>query len=142
VLGRARVGGGQHLDVSCAETIAAVFVGGQNIGAYAQDGKWEHRTGIGMPLGAPATILPCKDGHVWMLALEPGQWNGLRRVMGDPDWAQAEMFQDMFARAQNSDLIYPLLEEWTLQHGKWEIMEKCQAEGAPVTAVFSVNEAV
>jgi benzylsuccinate CoA-transferase BbsF subunit len=140
--GRARVGGGQHLDVSCAEAIVAVFVGGQNIGAYAQDGKWEHRTGVGMPLGAPATILPCKDGHVWMLALEPGQWNGLRRVMGDPDWAQAEMFQDMFARAQNSDLIYPLLEEWTLQHGKWEIMEKCQAEGAPITAVFSVKEAV
>jgi crotonobetainyl-CoA:carnitine CoA-transferase CaiB-like acyl-CoA transferase len=142
VLGRERVGGGQHLDVSCAEAIAAVFVGGQNIGAYAQDGKWERRTGVGMPLGAPATILPCKDGHVWMLALEPGQWNGLRRVMGDPDWAQAEMFQDMFARAQNSDLIYPLLEEWTLQHGKWEIMEKCQAEGVPITAVFSVKEAV
>lgn len=141
-LGRERVGGGQQLDVSCAEAIAAVFVGGQNIGAYAQDGKWEHRTGVGMPLGAPATIMPCKDGHVWMLALEPGQWNGLRRVMGDPDWAQAEMFQDMFARAQNSDVIYPLLEEWTLQHGKWEIMEKCQAEGAPITAVFSVKEAV
>ncbi len=141
VLGRARVGGGQQLDVSCAEAIAAVFVGGQNIGALAQDGKWEHRTGVGMPLGAPATILPCRDGHVWMLALEAGQWNGLRRVMGDPDWAQAEMFQDMFARAQNADLIYPLLEEWTLQHGKWEIMERCQAEGVPVTAVFSVQEA-
>ncbi len=141
-LRRDRVGGGQQLDVSCAEAIAAVFVGGQNIGAYAQDGKWERRTGVGMPLGAPATIMPCKDGHVWMLALEPGQWNGLRRVMGDPDWAQAEMFQDMFARAQNSDVIYPLLEEWTLQHGKWEIMERCQAEGAPITAVFSVKEAV
>jgi benzylsuccinate CoA-transferase BbsF subunit len=141
VLGRARVGGGQQLDVSCAEAIAAVFVGGQNIGAFAQDGKWEHRTGVGMPLGAPATILPCRDGHVWMLALEAGQWNGLRRVMGDPDWAQAEMFQDMFARAQNADLIYPLLEEWTLEHGKWEIMERCQAEGVPVTAVFSVQEA-
>ena len=141
-LGRRRAGGGQHLDVSCAEAIAAVFVGGQNIGALAQDGKWGHRTGVGMPLGAPATILPCKDGHVWMLALEPGQWNGIRRVMGDPDWAQAEMFQDMFARAQNADVIYPLIEEWTMQHGKWEIMEKCQAAGAPVTAVFSVKEAV
>ncbi len=141
ILGRDRVGGGQHLDVSCAEAIAAVFVGGQNIGALAQDGSWAHRTGVGMPLGAPATILPCKDGHVWMLALEPGQWNGIRRVMGDPDWAQAEMFQDMFARAQNADVIYPLIEEWTLQHGKWEIMEQCQAAGAPVTAVFSVKEA-
>jgi crotonobetainyl-CoA:carnitine CoA-transferase CaiB-like acyl-CoA transferase len=141
VYGRARVGGGQHVDVSCAEVIASVFVGGQNIGAYAQDGVFETRTGVGMPLGAPATILPCKDGHVWMLALEPGQWNGLARVMGNPDWMQLEMFQDMYARAQNSDAIYPLIQEWTMEHSKWEIMEQCQESGCPVTAVFTVDEA-
>jgi len=140
-LGRERVGGGQHVDVSCAEAIAATFVGGQNIGAYAQDGVFEHRTGVGMPLGAPATILPCKDGHVWMLALEPGQWNGLVEVMGNPEWAQLEMFQDMFVRAQNADVIYPMIQEWTMQHGKLEIMERCQAAGCPVTAVFTVEEA-
>jgi crotonobetainyl-CoA:carnitine CoA-transferase CaiB-like acyl-CoA transferase len=141
VMGRGRVGGGQHVDVSCAEAIAAAFVGGQNIGGYAQDGKFERRTGVGMPLGAPATILPCKDGYVWMLALEPGQWKGLVRVMGDPDWAQLEMFEDMFVRAQNSDAIYPLIEQWAMEHGKFEIMEKCQAAGVPVTAVFTVDEA-
>ena len=141
VRGRANVGGGQHVDVSSAEAIAATFVGGQNIGAYAQDGVFHHRTGVGMPLGAPATILPCKDGHVWMLALEPGQWNGLADVMGNPDWMQLEMFQDMFTRAQNADAIYPLIEEWTAEHGKFEIMERCQAAGAPITAIFTVAEA-
>jgi benzylsuccinate CoA-transferase BbsF subunit len=141
VYGRARVGGGQHVDVSCAEAIAAAFVGGQNIGGYAQDGVFAHRTGVGMPLGAPATIVPCKDGYVWMLALEPGQWAGLGRAMGSPDWMQLEMFQDMYTRAQNADVIYPLLEEWTRSHGKWEIMEQCQEQGCPVTAVFDVAEA-
>lgn len=140
VLGRELVGG-QQVDVSSAEAIAATFVGGQNIGAYAQDGKWERRTGVGMPLGAPATILPCKDGYVWMLALEPGQWNGLVKAMGDPEWADVDMFQDMFSRAQNADVIYPLIEEWTMQHGKFELMEICQAAGCPVTAVFTVAEA-
>lgn len=140
VLGRELVGG-QQVDVSSAEAIAATFVGGQNIGAYAQDGKWERRTGVGMPLGAPATILPCKDGYVWMLALEPGQWNGLVKAMGNPEWADVDMFQDMFSRAQNADVIYPLIEEWTMQHGKFELMEICQAAGCPVTAVFTVAEA-
>jgi len=139
--GRSRVGGGQHVDVSCAEAIAATFVGGQNIGGYAQDGKFERRTGVGMPLGAPATILPCKDGHVWMLALESGQWNGLSRVMGNPEWMTVDIFQDMYQRAQNADAIYPLLVEWTMEHGKREIMDRCQAEGVPVTAVFTVAEA-
>jgi len=139
--GRERAGGGQHLDVSCAEAIAATFVGGQNIGGYVQDGKAESRTGVGMPLGAPATILPCKDGHVWMLALEPGQWHGLVDVMGNPEWAQLEMFDDMFTRAQNADVIYPFIQEWSMKHGKAEIMEKCQAAGCPITAVFTVAEA-
>jgi benzylsuccinate CoA-transferase BbsF subunit len=140
--GRERAGGGQQLDVSCAEAIAATFVGGQNIGGYAQDGVFDLRTGVGMPLGAPATIVPCRDGHVWMLALEPGQWQGLVRVMGNPEWAQLEMFDDMFARAQNADVIYPFIQEWTLQHDKMEIMELCQQAGCPVTAVFTVEEAV
>ena len=94
-----------------------------------------------MPLAAPATILPCKDGHVWMLALEPGQWKGLVEAMGSPDWAQLEIFEDMFVRGQNADAIYPLVEEWTMEHGKFEIMERCQQAGVPVTAVFTVGEA-
>ena len=140
--GRQRTGGGQHVDVSCAEAIAATFVGAYNIGGYAQDGVFDRRTGLGMSLGAPATIVPCKDGHVWLLALEPGQWNGLARVMGNPDWMQVEMFQDMFARAQNADAIYPLIEEWTMAHGKHEIMDRCQEAGCPVTAVLDVAEVI
>jgi benzylsuccinate CoA-transferase BbsF subunit len=139
--GRELAGGGQQLDVSCAEVMAAVFVGAQNIGGYAQDGVFERRTGVGMPLGAPATILPCQDGYVWMLALEAGQWAGLARVMGDPDWTQLEMFQDMFVRAQNAEAMYPLIQQWTMEHGKREIMERCQAEGCPTTAVLTVAEA-
>jgi len=140
-LGRENVGGGQQLDISCAETIAASFVGGQNIGGFAQDGAFDKRTGVGMPLAAPASIMPCKDGHVWMLTLEAGQWNGLREVMGDPEWMQLEMFQDMFSRGENADLIYSMLGEWTAEHGKMEIMDRCQAAGCPITAVFTVAEA-
>jgi crotonobetainyl-CoA:carnitine CoA-transferase CaiB-like acyl-CoA transferase len=51
------------------------------------------------------------------------------------------MFQEMYTRAQNADAIYPLLQEWTMEHGKFEIMAKCQAEGCPVTAIFTVEEA-
>ncbi len=141
VYGRAVVGGGQQLDVSCAEVIASVFTGCQNIGGYAQDGVYETRTGVGMPLGAPATILPCKDGHVWMLALQPGQWNALAKVMGNPDWMLLEQFQDMFVRAQNADAMYPLIEQWTMEHTKAEIMERCQEEGCPTTAIMTVPEA-
>lgn len=141
VYGRQHTGGGQQIDVSCAEVIAALFVGAQNIGGYAQDGVFERRTGVGMPLGAPATILPCKDGHVWILALESKQWDALGEVMGSPDWMRLEMFQDMFVRAQNAEAMYPLIQEWTLEHTKQEIMDLCQARGCPTTAIYTVGEA-
>ncbi len=140
-LGRNRVGGGQQIDVSCAEAIGATFVGGQNIGGYAQDGIFDRRTGVGMGQSAPASILPCKDGHVWMLMLEPNQWDGFVTAMGSPDWATPEMFRDRSFRGENKDLIYALVGEWTAQYGKIEIMEVCQDAGAPVTAVLTVAEA-
>lgn len=141
VYGLRQAGGGQHIDVSCAEVIAAVFVALQTVAAYALDGTFETRSGVGMSLAAPASILPCKDGHVWMLALQPGQWNGLKEVMGNPEWMQRDIFRDMFARGQNQDVLYRELARWTAAHSKMEIMEKCQAVGCPVTAVFTVAEA-
>ncbi len=140
LLERERSGRGQHVDVAACECIAALFVGCQNIGAYAQDGTFERRTGVGMALGAPATILPARDGHVWMIALERAQWEGLVRAMGSPDWAQAELFGDMFERARNADLIYSLLEQWTREHSKHEIMQWCQERGCPTTALLTVEE--
>jgi benzylsuccinate CoA-transferase BbsF subunit len=141
LIGRENVGGGQLIDVSCAEVMAAVFTGCQNVGSYALTGEFSRRTGIGMAYGAPATILPCKDGHVWMVALEPGQWQGLAKAMGDPEWMKLEVFQDMFGRAQNQEAMYPLLREWTAEHGKQEIMDVCQENGCPTTAVYSIAEA-
>lgn len=140
--GRDRAGGGQQLDVSCAEAIASTFTGAQNIGGFAQDGVFDRRSGVGLAQGAPATVLPCRDGHVWMMALEPGQWNGLGHAMGDPEWMQVDLFQDMGQRAQNADMMYPLLTEWTMQHGKQEIMDLCQSNGCPTTAVYRIDEAV
>jgi benzylsuccinate CoA-transferase BbsF subunit len=46
----------------------------------------------------------------------------------------------MFARAQNADVIYPMIEAWTAQHTKQQIMDLCQANGCPTTALFTVAE--
>jgi benzylsuccinate CoA-transferase BbsF subunit len=138
--GRAAIGGGQLLDVACAQVLAALFTGAQNIGAWAQDGVFERRSGSGMSLAAPATILPCRDGYVWLIALETAQWRALVKVMGDPQWARVELFDDMFERGRNQELIYALLREWAAGRGKQEIMERCQAAGVPTTAVYTIPE--
>ena len=139
--GRARVGGGQHLDVASSEVLGALFVGALNVGGYAQDGQFDRRTGgAGMGLAAPAGILPCRDGHVLLIALEKAQWRGLRAAMGDPEWARPELFDDMWERGRNADLLYALLGNWTRGLGKEEIMAACQAHGCPATAVYTMAD--
>jgi crotonobetainyl-CoA:carnitine CoA-transferase CaiB-like acyl-CoA transferase len=139
VYGREHGGGGQHIDVSCAEVIGALFVGAENIGGYAQDRVFRSRVDMG--LLAPGQIVPCKDGYVWTLAFMPGEWLGLAKAMGDPDWMHQEMFLDMWERAKLADAVNPLIQQWAMEHTKMEIMEWCQANGNPTTAVFDVAEA-
>jgi benzylsuccinate CoA-transferase BbsF subunit len=141
LLGRERIGGGQQLDVSSAEIVAALFVGALNVGGYAQDGRSDRRVGgAGMGLAAPAGIVPCRDGHVLVIALEKAQWHGLRAAMGDPEWARPELFDDMWERGRNAELIYALLEDWTRDLSKEEIMSACQAHGCPTTAVYTMAD--
>jgi len=139
VQGRGVVGGGQHLDVSTAELLATTMVGGWNVPGFRRHGYINTRTGIGLS-GAPASILKCNDGHAWVFALEPGQWKGLAKVMGDPDWMSLEIFDDVWKRGAERDVVYPLIEEWTQQRSKWEVMERCQEAGSPSTAVMTVEE--
>lgn len=95
VLGRGQVGGGQHVDCASAEVLAALVVGSLNVGGYAQDGVFYRRTGRGMGLACPARIYPCRDGWVFIIALETHQWLGLCRAMGNPDWAMPELFHEL-----------------------------------------------
>jgi benzylsuccinate CoA-transferase BbsF subunit len=137
--GRDVVGGGQQLDLSTAELLATTMVGGWNVPGFRRHGFVNKRTGIGLA-GAPASILPCADGHAWVFALEPGQWKGLSKVMGDPDWMQLEIFDDVWKRGAERDVVYPLIEEWTRTRSKWDVMALCQAAGSPSTAVMTVEE--
>jgi benzylsuccinate CoA-transferase BbsF subunit len=140
LLGRDRIGGGQALDVASAEILAALYVGALTVGGYAQDGRFDRRGGRGMGLAAPAGLVRCRDGHVLVIALEKAQWRGLRAAMGDPEWARAELFDDMWERGRNADLIYALLQEWTISRSKEEIMAVCQANGCPATASYTMSD--
>ena len=140
VFGRDRVGGGQHVDVSAAEVSAALFTGALNITTYRQTGIAEKRTGQGMVITAPAGVMPTKDGHVWMLTVEPRHWKGLATAMGDPEWmADPDLTANMFARGAQSEMIYGKVGEWLAERTSREAMDVCQANGVPTTAIMPAS---
>jgi crotonobetainyl-CoA:carnitine CoA-transferase CaiB-like acyl-CoA transferase len=44
--------------------------------------------------------------------VEQDQWQRLVELMGNPEWASWEIFQDPFMRAENWDVLKPYLDEW------------------------------
>ena len=64
-----------------------------------------------------------------------GQWDGLRRAMGEPDWAQDERFKDAEGRLANQDEIETKLGEWTQTLPPKVVMETLNGEGVPAGVV-------
>ena len=55
-------------------------------------------------------------------------------------FTRPELFDDMWERGRNADLLYALLGDWTRGLGKEEIMAVCQANGCPATAVYTMAD--
>jgi formyl-CoA transferase len=91
---------------------------------------------------APNIYMPCMDGYVVMVAFSDNHWEKLVEVMGSPEWADTELFQETFSRAQYWDALGPLLLEWTMAHSGREICELTQTQGLPCFPAYEIAEMV
>lgn len=78
-----------------------------------------------------------EDHWVAITINDDEEWNGLCRVMGDPQWTKDEKFADQLNRMKNHDELDKLIEEWTSSHDKYEVMHMLQKEGVPAGAVLN-----
>ena len=143
--GREQIGGGQQLDVSISETVASLYVGGLEVEVAPYLGTatrvLEKRKGVGIVDSAPsAPMLRTTDGYIRFMTAEPQHWRAMSKAMGDPEWAQNELFLDRITREEHMDMIYTLVQEWTGERTKEEVMDVLQGNGNPTTAVFTPGE--
>ena len=119
-----------------------MILGYQPLTTYFATGETQKRTGHVSPYAAPCALLPCKDGWVYLAALNLKQWTGLRKSMDDPEWADNEVFniQSPMERMQYGEEIYQFLEPWLLQNTKEELFELCQRNGTPVTPAYTMAD--
>ena len=137
---RHQTGQGHHVDVSQFATMAALM-------------SWDVATAsyLGVIKGRPPTLgrgpmpniyLPCKDGHVAIVAFSDRYWRKLVDAMGNPEWAQTPLFDTQESRAEYWDALLPNLQEWALAHTKEEILQMTQPRGLPCFPAFEVGETV
>lgn len=139
---RLESGLGQHVDIGAAQCASMMVLGYEPVTVFFDRAETQKRGGYTLTFSAPCGLFPCKDGHVYLAALNLKQWIGLRMAMGDPQWADNPLFNVPTSqeRMQYAEEIYRLLTPWLLQHTKEELFELCQRNGAPVTPAYNMAD--
>ncbi len=134
LFGRFSTGKGQHVDVSVQECLVAIMENN-----YV---SWPYQQSISSRLGfrlIPQDVIPCRDGYIYFLAIEEHQWKGALEVMGNPEWAEADIFQDFASRSGNWDALKSLLEDWMQDKSVQEVYHAAQAKRVPFAPVSTMG---
>jgi len=125
-------GGGQSVDSSMQE--AQLAIGYLPIQRLEAEGFVETRFSRFFRVGG---VLPAADGYVELLTLEPRQWEGLARLLGDPEWASADKFRNP---ATHGPEINRNLRQWTSRHTREWLYREGQAHGVPIAPYLTPAE--
>lgn len=125
---------GEHIDLSVQEFVASFLE--QNFVYYTYRGLVASR--LGKRLIYPWGIFPCQDGLIFLVCVEQDQWERLVDLMGSPEWATWEIFQDPFMRAENADVLRPYLAEWIRGWTVEELWRAGQERRICFSPVFSM----
>jgi crotonobetainyl-CoA:carnitine CoA-transferase CaiB-like acyl-CoA transferase len=131
-----RTGRGEHIDLSAQEYIAALLE--QNFVHYTYAGNIASR--LGKRLLHPWGRFKCKDGEIFLLIGEDDQWRRLVEMMDNPEWAQMEIFQNGYLRAESSDVLKMYLEEWTANWTVEELFRAGQAKRICFSPISSMAD--
>lgn len=131
-----RTGKGQAIDVSEQEAIAAMLE--MNFMHWTYAGRETSRLGS-RALG-PWFLADCQDGKIFALAVEEDQWRRLVELMGNPEWAQEEIFKDRVSRAQNMDALKALMTEWIGSFKVTELYQAAQERRIPFAPVNTMRQ--
>lgn len=128
--------GGQYVDVSSQDATLAV-------GAFAiqrlGDGSIEHRVERSFRYGG---VIPCADGYVELLTLEQRQWDGLVKLLGEPEWALDPALADSLERSRQGPTINRHIRAWASVRKVADIVRDGQALSVPLAKYYTPAEVV
>ena len=140
LMARERDGVGRHVDVSAQEALATTLTWDLATTSYLGLVKRRgSRLGYGL---MPNAYFPCKDGYVVITAFTDEHWQGLVEIMGSPEWAENELFDNIPGRSDNWDALRLLILEWTVAHTGQEISDATQGRGIPCFPAYNVGQAI
>jgi crotonobetainyl-CoA:carnitine CoA-transferase CaiB-like acyl-CoA transferase len=88
-------------------------------------------------MGGPATSFECADGHVYLIMTTRTHWNGLRSLMGDPDWARAfpEDWLEFHCTPDRVKAFRDHFRPWIARQEKVRVSDDAQKLNVPIVPV-------
>lgn len=127
---------GQHVEVSAQECLVTIL--------ELTYPFWPYNQLVASRLGnkpiQPLDFFECKDGWVFLCAVEEHQWKAFVEIMGNPDWAGLDIFADRLQRAANWDALKPMIAEWMAAQTAPELYASLQRRRVPIAPVSTMGD--
>jgi formyl-CoA transferase len=139
---RHQTGRGQHVEVSMQDAVVNIIR--VSLRDHQRFGHAMPRRGNQASQTVPSTLYPCAGGgpndYAYINAWEQPQWLAMTGAMGRPELAEDPRFKAPAARWENRDALNAIVEEWTRQRSKYEVMRLLGDAGVPCGAVQDTGE--
>ena len=103
------------------------------------------RSGNASGGGQPGWALRCAPGgpndYIYVIVQPPG-WAPIAELIGKPELAEDPDWATPVARLDKLDKMFALIEQWTEQHTKFEVMDKLNALNVPCGPIMSTAELI
>ncbi|CAI07173.1 CaiB/BaiF CoA transferase family protein [Aromatoleum aromaticum] len=135
---------GRGQTVSLSQLESAISMTPSAPMAFAANGEVLGPQGYGDAEAAPHGVYTTLGYRKWIAiaVFDDAQWAALRRVMGNPPWAEDDGFASAEMRRRNAAELDERIEAWTAtQYGDWLMAELLKA-GVPAGEVRDAREAI
>jgi formyl-CoA transferase len=103
------------------------------------------RSGNASGGGQPGWAVKCAPGgpndYIYVI-VQPVGWAKIAELIGKPELADDEDWNTPEARLSKLDKMFAMIEEWTEQHTKWEVMDKLNELNVPCGPILSTKDLI
>lgn len=153
---RTHSGRGQRVDVAMQDSVlnlCRVKMRDQQRLAHGPLAEYPNKTfGDAVPRsgnasggGHPGSAFRCKPGgpnDYCYVIVQAQVWPALATAIGHPELAEDPAFATPDARVSHLDEVFALIEAWTSQHTKYEVMQALNAVDVPCGPVLSMKDLI
>ncbi len=103
------------------------------------------RSGNASGGGQPGSALRCHPGgpnDYCYVIIQPQIWPVLAKLIGRPELANDPAFNSPEARLGHLDEVFSIVEQWTMQHPKFEVMRALMEADIPCGPVLSTRDLI